>query len=100
MTDAKNGDADWTERTRPPSLSKRYVFSTYAENRDFLDRVADLSEETGIYPDISFGRDYANLSINPSEGEGLTDAEHAFAQRVDACLVDADVDDTVGDEKG
>ena len=86
MANATNGDADWTERERPASLSKRFVFASYAENRGFLDRVADLSEVTGIHPDISFGREYANLTINPMEGDALSDVERAFSKRIDAVV--------------
>lgn len=86
MANPKNDDAGWTERDRPASLSKRFIFASYAENRDFLDRVADLSEETGIHPDISFGREYANLTVNPMEGDALTDVEREFARRIDAAV--------------
>ena len=86
MANARNDEDAWTERERPATLSRRFAFASYAENRDFLDRVADLSEETGIHPDISFGRDYANLSVHPAEGEVLTDAEREFARRVDAIV--------------
>ena len=79
-------DATWTERARPASLSKRFSFAGYGETRDFLDRVAALSEETGIHPDISFGRDYANLSVNAMEGETLSDSERDFARAVATCV--------------
>ena len=88
MADDRKDDATWTERDRPASLSKRFIFASYSENREFLDRVAALSEETGIHPDISFGRDYANLTVNAMEGETLSDAERAFAKTVDS-LVEA-----------
>ncbi|GGD39519.1 4a-hydroxytetrahydrobiopterin dehydratase [Sinisalibacter lacisalsi] len=81
-----NDDATWAERERPATLSKRFTFASYAENRDFLDRVAALSEQTGIHPDLSFGRDYANLSVHPAEGEVLRDEERDFARRVDAIV--------------
>lgn len=86
MTNASNDQDAWTERERPATLSKRFTFASYAENRDFLDRVAELSEETGIHPDISFGRDYANLSVHPAEGEALTEAERDFTRSVDAIV--------------
>ena len=82
MAEDRN-DASWTERDRPASLSRRFFFAGYGETRDFLDRVAALSEETGIHPDISFGRDYANLSVNALEGEALSEAERDFARQVD-----------------
>jgi pterin-4a-carbinolamine dehydratase len=86
MANDANGDAAWTERERPACLSKRFTFASYAENRAFLDRVAALSEETGIHPDIGFGRDYANLTVNAMEGAALSEAERDFARRVDACV--------------
>lgn len=86
MAIKSGAEVAWTERARPAGLSKRFVFRDYAENRRFLDRVAELSEETGIYPDISFGREYANLSVNPPEGEAVSETERDFARRVDALL--------------
>ena len=88
MADDRKDDAAWKERDRPASLSRRFTFASYGENRDFLDRVAALSEQTGIHPDISFGRDYANLTVNAAEGGTLSDAERDFARTVDT-LVDA-----------
>lgn len=87
MGEERPDTAAWAERARPASLSKRFVFSGYAENRAFLDRLADLSEKTGIYPDISFGRDYANVSVNAADNETLSDMERDFADRIDGILV-------------
>jgi len=86
MGNHRNDEATWAERERPATLTKRFTFTSYAENRDFLDRVAALSEQTGIHPDLSFGRDYANLSVHPAEGDILRDAERDFVRRVDAIV--------------
>jgi pterin-4a-carbinolamine dehydratase len=51
--------------------------------RDFLDAVADLTEEVGIHPNMSFGRDYASIVIY-AVGEGLSDAERDLAVRIDS----------------
>jgi pterin-4a-carbinolamine dehydratase len=53
----------WKSVTSPPSLFKRYEFATYAETREFLDRLALLSEETGLFPDLGFGKTYANVTL-------------------------------------
>jgi pterin-4a-carbinolamine dehydratase len=59
-------------------------FADYEALRDFLDRVADLSEETGIYPNQSFGRTYVNLTLFAEEGsDEISAAAEAFAERVD-----------------
>lgn len=74
----------WRWRERPLRLECRHLFSHYDSLRDFLDRVAGLSESTGIYPNLSFGRDYVNMTLFAAEdsGELTTDIE-AFAQSVD-----------------
>ena len=40
----------WQRVERPPSLFRRFTFASYAHTRAFLDRLAALSEETGLYP--------------------------------------------------
>jgi pterin-4a-carbinolamine dehydratase len=57
----------WKPVNSPPSLFRRYEFNSYAETREFLDRLAVLSEETRIYPDLGFARGYVNVTIR---GEG------------------------------
>jgi 4a-hydroxytetrahydrobiopterin dehydratase len=68
----------------PPKLYRRFEFAAYPEARAFLDRLADLSKETGLYPDLSFGRTYVNVTVYGS-GEAGVDAEaREFAARADA----------------
>ena len=88
MADEKNDDSQWVERERPATLSKRFFFEGYSATSSFLDKLANLSEETGIFPDISFGRDYANVSIHPGEGETLSETERGFSLRIDALTQD------------
>lgn len=88
MADENNDEPQWVERERPATLSKRFFFDGYAATSNFLDKLADLSEETGIFPDISFGRDYANVSIHPGEGEALSETERDFSVRIDALTQD------------
>ena len=74
----------WQERKRPNRLERRYEFPDYSTLRDFLDRAADLSEREGLYPDIGFGRDYANFTIHAEEGtDQVTDAQRRFAEHLD-----------------
>jgi pterin-4a-carbinolamine dehydratase len=70
-------------------LERRLEFSGYEETSAFLDRAAELSEATGIFPNLSFGRTYVNLTLFAEEASGELDAEHiGFAEQLDA-LVDA-----------
>jgi pterin-4a-carbinolamine dehydratase len=58
----------WQERPRPARLECRYEFANYAALSDFLDSAAGISEREGLYPDLSFGRDYVNVTIHAEEG--------------------------------
>lgn len=75
---------EWKERERPPRLEKRYEFESYEALRAFLDDAADLSEEKGLFPDIGFGKTYANFTIHMEEGSTeLTDKQREFAELLD-----------------
>lgn len=54
---------------RIANLNLRFDFASYADTRRFLDQMADLSKREDYYPDVSFGKTYANVSI---DGEGQT----------------------------
>ncbi len=57
----------WKPVASPPSLFKRYEFPAYAQTREFLDQLSLISEETGIYPDLGFGKTHVNVTLR---GEG------------------------------
>lgn len=74
----------WQQRNRPARLERRYQFEDYDSLRNFLDRVAELSEREGYFPDMGFGRDYVNITIYADEGEEqLGNSQHQFAQKLD-----------------
>jgi pterin-4a-carbinolamine dehydratase len=74
----------WQERPRPARLERRYVFENYAALSDFLDNAAGISEREGLYPDISFGRDYVNITIHADESSSaLEERQHRFAALLD-----------------
>lgn len=74
----------WTHNERPANLYRRFAFNDYAGTRDFLDRLAALSKETGCYPDISFGKTYANVTVHAADDTGLTADDFDFVRRVNA----------------
>jgi len=75
---------NWQERNRPARLEKRYEFESYDELRAFLDDAADLSEKKDLFPDIGFGKTYANFTIHTDEGSSeLTDVQREFASLLD-----------------
>lgn len=71
----------WQAQRRPPLLTRRFEFASYAGTRDFLDALAQLSERTGRYPDLNFGRTHVSVSI-AAPGDALTAAEFEFAAAV------------------
>ena len=86
MSGSANTVDGWTHNERPANLYRRFSFNDYAGTRDFLDRLAELSKETGSYPDISFGKTYANVTIHAGDGKTLTAEDFDFARRVNALL--------------
>ena len=74
----------WTEVERPPSLYRRFEFAAYSETRVFLDRLAGLSKETGLYPDLSFTRTHVNVTVYGSGGAAVDAEARKFAARVEA----------------
>jgi len=74
----------WQERNRPARLEKRYEFGSYDQLRAFLDDAASLSEQKGLFPDIGFGKTYANFTIHTEEGSTeITDLQREFASLLD-----------------
>jgi len=83
MSSASAPPEGWTAVARPPSLFRRFEFPSYAQTRAFLDRLAGLSEETGLYPDLCFGPRHVNVTI-PTGALEARDGE--FARRAAALV--------------
>ena len=76
----------WRQKNRPECLEKRFEFESYDETRDFLDALGDFSEKVNRFPDISFGKTYANITIRPLEDiekEEISNADYEFATQID-----------------
>jgi 4a-hydroxytetrahydrobiopterin dehydratase len=84
MTTEPRWPEGWTEVERPPSLYRRFEFADYAETRAFLDRLASLSKETGLYPDLSFTRTHATVTVYGSGGAAVDAEARKFAARAEA----------------
>jgi pterin-4a-carbinolamine dehydratase len=90
MTETLAVPDGWKSVSSPPSLFRRYEFASYAETREFLDRLALLSEETGLYPDLGFGKTYANVTLRGAGTAMPSTPEIDYAGRANtmaqACL--------------
>jgi len=69
----------WKAVDQPPSLFRRFQFGSYRDTRAFLDRLAALSEETSLYPDLGFGPTHVNVTVYGSDGKAPGDRELDFA---------------------
>ena len=84
MTTESQWPEGWTDVERPPALYRRFEFAAYAEIRAFLDRLASLSKETGLYPDLSFTRTHVNVTVYGPDGAAVGAEEREFAARAEA----------------
>ena len=72
----------WELRNRPSRLERRFEFDTYEKTRDFLERLGAHSEAVNRFPDISFGKNYANITIRPIDddsGASITNDDKRLA---------------------
>lgn len=67
----------------PKTLYRRFEFDSYASTREFLDRLADLSERCGFYPNVDFGTTYVRISIEAADQARLAEAEPDFVAEVE-----------------
>ena len=82
---------EWRQKKRPECLEKRFEFESYEKTRDFLDALGDFCESVNRFPDISFGKTYANITVRPSENNGIEEiskADHEFATKIDILIKD------------
>lgn len=88
MTTESREPEGWTESEERSLLYRRFEFAAYRQTKGFLDRLAELSKETGLYPDLSFGTTYVNVTVYGSEeGAGIGAEAREFAARADALAI-------------
>lgn len=85
MTTPKVTDTDTA--ADPSPLNWRFDFSSYGETRHFLDQLANLSKRENFYPNVSFGKTYANVSIDAEGQTALGARAAAFIAEMKGFLV-------------
>jgi pterin-4a-carbinolamine dehydratase len=78
----------WSPIQHPPSLFRRCHFASYSDTRAFLGRLAALSWETGVYPNLAFGKTHVNVTLYAADGGMPGAGEVDFASRASG-LIDA-----------
>ncbi|SFE11492.1 4a-hydroxytetrahydrobiopterin dehydratase [Roseivivax sediminis] len=72
----------WTAVGKTGAVTRRFEFENYAATSVFLDRLATISEETGLFPDLGFATRYVNVTIPADPETGDTSLRNSFAERV------------------
>ena len=74
----------WNERPSPTRLEGRFDFADYVSTREFLDSAAQLSKSVNVYPDVSFGRTYVNMTLHLELDAAVNEAVvREYARKVD-----------------
>tara|TARA_Y100001970_G_scaffold294017_1_gene445873 strand:- start:7172 stop:7438 length:267 start_codon:yes stop_codon:yes gene_type:complete len=76
---------NWIEKSEPVSMEKRFEFKNYQGTKKFLDELYLFSKQNQIFPDISFGKSFASISIKPKTKEikEINTQERLFATIID-----------------
>ena len=72
----------WRIDKKPPVMTKKFTFESYEETRSFVNDLADYSEETGYYPNLTYSQTQATVTIYTDEEE-LSEKEYEFANQTD-----------------
>ena len=76
----------WADDREFPQIVRVYKFSRYLLGLNFVQAVADLSENEGHHPDISFGWGYAKVTITTHAIEGLSENDFILAAKIDKSI--------------
>ncbi len=82
MHDDSDLTPEWQRQDLPPMLTRRFEFENYGMTRQFLDAVAKLAEEVGLYPNLSFGKTYVSVTID-ADGKKIGPDAVLLAQKID-----------------
>ena len=72
----------WNERESPLRIEKRFEFEEYSKISKFMEKIEKLCKEKGIYPNISFGKNFVSLSIF-LDNRKISDNEKDFSKDID-----------------
>jgi 4a-hydroxytetrahydrobiopterin dehydratase len=74
---------DW--RQEGDALVRDLAFKDFAEAMAFVNRVAEIAEQRNHHPDILVhGWNNVRLTLSTHSAGGITDADHALAEQIDA----------------
>ena len=67
-------------------LNKKFKFKNFLDSQNFINKVAEISENEGHHPDILFGWGYAEIKITTHAIEGLSENDFILAAKIDQLI--------------
>ena len=64
-------------------IIKNFKFDNFLESQSFVNKVAEIAEQEGHHPDISFGWGYAKIKIFTHSIKGLAESDFVLAAKID-----------------
>jgi 4a-hydroxytetrahydrobiopterin dehydratase len=73
----------WSLRDNATRIERTFRFAGFGEAYEFVQRIAELAEEEGHHPDITFGWGYATVSLFTHKIKGLHENDFIMAAKID-----------------
>ena len=70
-------------------IERKFKFKDFAEAFAFVQQAANLAEEEGHHPDITFGWGYATVSLYTHKIKGLHENDFIMAAKLDRIAAEA-----------
>ena len=74
----------WNEKDN--TITKTFEFSSYLDGIDFVNEVANLSEQENHHPDITVGYCKVTISLTTHDAGSLTEKDYKLAKLIDCLL--------------
>jgi 4a-hydroxytetrahydrobiopterin dehydratase len=74
----------WTVREDARAIERTFRFESFTKAFAFVQKVAELAEQEGHHPDVTFGWGYASISLQTKKIRGLHENDFIMAAKVDA----------------
>ena len=71
----------WNEKDN--TLTKTFEFNSYLDGIDFVNEVANLSEQENHHPDITVGYCKVTISLTTHDAGSLTEKDYKLAKLID-----------------
>ena len=81
--DERLAEVEWEREG--DQIARELKFADFAEAMAFVNRVAEIAEQRNHHPDILVhGWNNVRLTLSTHTKGGVTDADHALAEQIDA----------------